>query len=208
MSHRKIACALLAMLASAPPSLLFAAEPSTLERAYLKELAFLTAQKAEMEQRVTEVEKETARILHLAKTEVEADARRLVNLRRASDAIEDRLREGAGATKDKIDFVFDAVSDDFAREHPDLLIVDRIAGIPRCQGKEFDYLEYFLQNRTFADAFEGYEPTHAFHTLPDMQSLLWACKEVVANPGLVDQLGDKGVARWRERLRKLGAQAQ
>lgn len=26
--------------------------------------------------------------------------------------------------------------------------------------------------------------------------------------GLVDQLGDKGVARWRERLRKLGAQAQ
>ena len=54
-------------------------------------------------------------------------------------------------------FVFDAVSDDFAREHPDLLIVDRIAGIPRCQGKEFDYLEYFLQNRTFADAFEGYD---------------------------------------------------
>ena len=54
-------------------------------------------------------------------------------------------------------FVFDAVSEDFAREQPDLLIVDRVAGIPRCQGKEFDYLEYFLQNRTFADAFENYE---------------------------------------------------
>ena len=54
-------------------------------------------------------------------------------------------------------FVFDSVSEDFAREHPDLLIVDRIAGIPRCQGKEFDYLEYFLQNRVFADAFENYE---------------------------------------------------
>ena len=54
-------------------------------------------------------------------------------------------------------FVFEAVSEDFAREQPDLLIVDRIAGIPRCQGKEFDYLEYFLQNRVFADAFEGYE---------------------------------------------------
>ena len=53
--------------------------------------------------------------------------------------------------------VFDQVSEDFAREQPDLLIVDRIAGIPRCQGKEFDYLEYFLQNRVFADAFEGYE---------------------------------------------------
>jgi hypothetical protein len=54
-------------------------------------------------------------------------------------------------------YVFDAVSDDFAREQPDLLLVDRIAGVPRCQGKEFDYLEYFLQNRTFADTFEGYE---------------------------------------------------
>jgi len=54
-------------------------------------------------------------------------------------------------------FVFDAVSEDFAREQPDLLIVDRVAGIPRCQGKEFDYLEYFMQNRVFADAFEGYE---------------------------------------------------
>jgi hypothetical protein len=54
-------------------------------------------------------------------------------------------------------FVFESVSEDFAREQPDLLIVDRIAGIPRCQGKEFDYLEYFLQNRVFADAFEGYE---------------------------------------------------
>jgi hypothetical protein len=53
--------------------------------------------------------------------------------------------------------VFDQVSEDFAREQPDLLIVDRIAGIPRCQGKEFDYLEYFMQNRVFADAFEGYE---------------------------------------------------
>jgi hypothetical protein len=54
-------------------------------------------------------------------------------------------------------FVFDSVSEDFAREQPDLVIVDRVPGIPRCQGKEFDYLEYFMQNRVFADAFEGYE---------------------------------------------------
>jgi hypothetical protein len=54
-------------------------------------------------------------------------------------------------------FVFDAVSEDFAREHPDLLIVDQIPGMPRCQGKVFDYLEYFQQNRTFAEAFERYE---------------------------------------------------
>jgi hypothetical protein len=29
--------------------------------------------------------------------------------------------------------------------------------VPRCQGKEFDYLDYFMQNRVFADAFENYE---------------------------------------------------
>jgi hypothetical protein len=54
-------------------------------------------------------------------------------------------------------YVFDAVSDDFARGQPDLLLVDQIPGMPRCQGKIFDYLEYFQQNRTFADAFENYE---------------------------------------------------
>ena len=39
----------------------------------------------------------------------------------------------------------------------DLLIVDTVAGVPRCQGKTFDYLEYFQQNKVFAEAFEGYE---------------------------------------------------
>ena len=29
--------------------------------------------------------------------------------------------------------------------------------MPRCQGKVFDYLEYFQQNKVFADAFENYE---------------------------------------------------
>jgi hypothetical protein len=54
-------------------------------------------------------------------------------------------------------FVFEAVSEDFAREQPDLVIIDGVPGIPRCQGKVFDYLEYFMQNRVFADAFENYE---------------------------------------------------
>jgi hypothetical protein len=54
-------------------------------------------------------------------------------------------------------FVFDAVSDDFAKGQPDLLILDTVPGMPRCQGKVFDYLEYFQQNKTFADAFEHYE---------------------------------------------------
>ncbi|MBV8392137.1 MAG: hypothetical protein JOY81_03040, partial [Alphaproteobacteria bacterium] len=54
-------------------------------------------------------------------------------------------------------FVFDSVSADFAREKPDLLLLDTVPGMPRCQGKIFDYLEYFQQNKTFADAFDGYE---------------------------------------------------
>jgi len=54
-------------------------------------------------------------------------------------------------------FVFDAVSEDFAKGQPDLLILDTIPGMPRCQGKVFDYLEYFQQNKVFADAFEHYE---------------------------------------------------
>ena len=49
------------------------------------------------------------------------------------------------------------LSDDFAKNQPDLLIVDTIPGMPRCQGKVFDYLEYFQQNKVFADAFENYE---------------------------------------------------
>lgn len=54
-------------------------------------------------------------------------------------------------------FVFDAVSEDFAKGKPDLLIVDQTPGMPRCQGKVFDYLEYFQQNKVFADAFESYQ---------------------------------------------------
>ncbi len=54
-------------------------------------------------------------------------------------------------------FVFDSVSQDFAKGRPDLLIVDQVPGMPRCQGKVFDYLEYFEQNPVFAQAFTHYE---------------------------------------------------
>jgi hypothetical protein len=54
-------------------------------------------------------------------------------------------------------FVYDSVSQDFATGKPDLLILDTVPGMPRCQGKIFDYLEYFQQNKVFADAFEHYE---------------------------------------------------
>ena len=53
--------------------------------------------------------------------------------------------------------IFDTVSADFANGKPDLLIADQIAGVPRCQGKTFDYVEYFQQNEVFAAAFKDYE---------------------------------------------------
>ena len=54
-------------------------------------------------------------------------------------------------------FVYESVSEDFDREKPDLLIVDRIPGIPQCQGRSFSYLEYFQRNVRFAQAFERYQ---------------------------------------------------
>ncbi|MBU0723866.1 MAG: hypothetical protein KJ904_10475 [Alphaproteobacteria bacterium] len=54
-------------------------------------------------------------------------------------------------------FVFKTVSESFAAQQPSLLIVDKIAGIPLCGEDEFDYLEYFLQNPRFAEAFAHYE---------------------------------------------------
>lgn len=51
---------------------------------------------------------------------------------------------------------FNSVSDDFARIKPDLLIVDKIAGVPRCQYRSFDYLEYFQRNPAFAETFRDY----------------------------------------------------
>jgi hypothetical protein len=67
------------------------------------------------------------------------------------------LYNGLEEMSDTEKFVFDAVSADFAQGKPDLLIVDQIPGMPRCQGKVFDYLEYFQQNKVFAETFEGYE---------------------------------------------------
>jgi hypothetical protein len=54
-------------------------------------------------------------------------------------------------------FIYNTVSKDFASQRPDLVIVDKIAGIPRCQWRNFDYLEYFMRNPTFAQAFRHYQ---------------------------------------------------
>jgi hypothetical protein len=54
-------------------------------------------------------------------------------------------------------FVFRSVAEDFYKKKPSLLVVDNVAGIPRCQGETFDYLDYFSRNPLFAKRFEDYE---------------------------------------------------
>jgi hypothetical protein len=54
-------------------------------------------------------------------------------------------------------YVFNAVSHDFARRRPRLLVVDRHTEIPRCGGA-FEFDAYFRQNPEFAAAFAQYRP--------------------------------------------------
>jgi hypothetical protein len=54
-------------------------------------------------------------------------------------------------------YVFRSVAEDFYKKKPSLLIVDNVAGIPRCQGETFNYLDYFSRNPLFAKRLEDYE---------------------------------------------------
>jgi hypothetical protein len=46
-------------------------------------------------------------------------------------------------------FAYNAVAEDFNRNRPKLVIVDKQPGIPMCAGKDFDYLAYFRRNPLF-----------------------------------------------------------
>jgi hypothetical protein len=50
-----------------------------------------------------------------------------------------------------------AVIEDFAKYKPPLVIIDKIAGISRCGGKDFDLLEYFLHQPQFAEEMAHYD---------------------------------------------------
>jgi biopolymer transport protein ExbB len=66
---------------------------ATLQKAYLKELAFLKAEKATLAQRVSEVDKDAAARLAQGKAELERLEARVLAVRSQADALEDRLRE-------------------------------------------------------------------------------------------------------------------
>ncbi|MCK6545481.1 MotA/TolQ/ExbB proton channel family protein [Myxococcota bacterium] len=84
------ALTLIALAVAAP--LAAHAEPSTLDRAYLKELAFLKAEKAELERRVAALDGETKSRIADATAQVSALESRLSALRKENGALEDQLR--------------------------------------------------------------------------------------------------------------------
>ncbi|MCW5751851.1 MAG: hypothetical protein KIT81_11950 [Alphaproteobacteria bacterium] len=53
--------------------------------------------------------------------------------------------------------LFEEMGTILAERRPEVVVVDRIAGIPRCHEAAFDYLEYFLRNPIFAEAWQEYE---------------------------------------------------
>lgn len=48
------------------------------------------------------------------------------------------------------------ITEDLARNKPQLVVVDKIPGIPWCGGKEFDFVEYFLAQPAFAAEWQNY----------------------------------------------------
>lgn len=58
--------------------------------------------------------------------------------------------------------IFDGLPLDFAHDRPSLVIIDRDAGIPVCDGQAFDYLEYFGRHSLFAAAIQEYEEIAGF----------------------------------------------
>ena len=53
-------------------------------------------------------------------------------------------------------FAYRAITEDFSRYRPKLVIVDKQPGIPKCAGKDFDYLAYFRRNPAFEAGWHRY----------------------------------------------------
>jgi hypothetical protein len=68
-------------------------------------------------------------------------------------------------------FVFRTVAEDFARDPPAAVLVDRSPGIPWC-GEEFDFIRYFTRHPLFAEVWSHYQLTaewdrYRLYTLKD-----------------------------------------
>jgi hypothetical protein len=48
------------------------------------------------------------------------------------------------------------LTEDLVKNKPQLVVVDKVPGIPWCGGKEFDFVEYFTQQPAFAKEWENY----------------------------------------------------
>lgn len=107
--------------AATPPT----AESPTLERAYLKELTLLKAQKAELERRLTASATEDAQVLATAQAELEARVALVARARQAADRAEESLRGAPDAKADKSDLVFGALEQAAA-----LSGVEAVAALP------------------------------------------------------------------------------
>ena len=55
-------------------------------------------------------------------------------------------------------FVFRTVAEDIARAPPAAVIVDHYPGIPECNDKPFDFIDYFSRNPLFAEIWSHYRP--------------------------------------------------
>lgn len=53
--------------------------------------------------------------------------------------------------------VFDSVTEGMVAHKPPLVVIDRVPGMPTCDGKVFDYLAYFMQSSKFASEFLNYD---------------------------------------------------
>ena len=53
--------------------------------------------------------------------------------------------------------MFETVAEDFAADPPEVVVIDRISGIPWWCGREFNILEYFKRQPLFANTWLRYE---------------------------------------------------
>jgi hypothetical protein len=52
-------------------------------------------------------------------------------------------------------FIFQTISQDFAADPPEVVVIDQTSGIKRCD-EDFQFLEYFLRDPAFAKTWSRY----------------------------------------------------